>query len=182
VKLGSRINKFRKQSGLTLQKLSELTDVSVGFLSNIERDLTSPSISNLQKICSALDIDLVKLIQPDEESKTVVRAHQRRKMFYSETSKIKYELITEGNKKINGFCITMEKGADYGKVSHGHSSDELGIVIKGEMELTIDGDTYLLTEGDSIYIEANLPHSYRNLGDSECISYWVLVGKVETNY
>lgn len=182
MKLGARINKLRKQSGLTLQNVSELTDLSVGFLSNIERDLTSPSISNLQKICSALNVDLVKLIQPAEESKTVVRADERREMFYSETSKIKYELITEGNKKINGFCITMEEGADYGKVSQGHSSDELGIVIKGKMELTINGDKHVLSEGDSVYIEASAPHSYRNVGDSDCISYWVLIGKVESNY
>ena len=182
MQLGQRLNQLRKQSGLTLMKLSELTDLSVGFLSNIERDLTSPSISNLQKICGALHIDLVKLIQPAVDDKAVVRAGDRREMFYSQKSKIKYELITEGSKRINGICITMEKGADYGKISSGHASDELGIVVKGQMELTIGDNTYVLSEGDTAYIEANVVHSYKNIGDSECISYWVLIGSVETNY
>lgn len=180
--IGQRLRQVRKQLGLTLQKLSELTNLSVGYLSNVERGLTSPSVSNLQRICGALNINLVNLIQPAEENKIIVRVNERREMFYSQKSKIKYELITQGNKKINGICIVMEVGADYGKVSSSHASDELGIVVKGKMELKIGDDTYILSEGDTVYIKANEAHRYKNVGDTECVSYWVLIGSVETNF
>lgn len=180
--LGPRLKELRKQSGLTLQELSRLTSLSIGFLSNIERDLTSPSISNLQKICNALKIDLVNLIKPLMEDKIVIRANERREMFYSKRSKIRYELISEGNKKINGICIVMEKGADYGKIPVSHDSDELGIIVKGSLEIRIADNAYILSEGDTVYIDANLEHSYRNIGDTECVSYWVVMGNIDKNY
>lgn len=179
MELGERLKHLRKQKGLTLQNLSDITDLSMGFLSNIERDLTSPTISHLQKICSALNIDLVDIIQPSVENKVLVKQNERREIFYSKESKIKYELITEGQKSINGMCITMEEGADYGKISYGHSSDELGIVVKGTMQIEIGGKLYIVNEGDTVYIQANVPHKYKNIGPSKCISYWILIGNIQ---
>ncbi|MDK2986561.1 MAG: hypothetical protein PWQ96_2205 [Clostridia bacterium] len=174
MQLGEQIKKIRKQRGLTLQQLADMTDFSIGFLSNIERDITSPTVSSLQKICEVLNVNMVELIQPSEDKKIVVRKHQRRELYKSSESKVKYELVTEGNRKIQGVCITMEPGANYGDESRGHSKDELGIVLQGTLEIVLDDKTYILNEGDSIYIEANHPHRYRNIGKDQCICFFVL--------
>lgn len=179
MELGERLKNIRKTKGMTLQKLSEMTNLSMGFLSNIERDLSSPTISHLQKICGALNIALVELIQPSDDNKILVKKEERQEIFYSKTSKIKYELITEGQKSLNGICITMEEGADYGKISYGHSSDEIGIVVKGTMQMEVEGKQYIINEGDTIYIKANVPHKYKNIGSGQCISYWVLIGNIQ---
>ena len=60
MKLGEKIKAIRKKLGYTLQELSEKTELSIGFLSNIERDLNSTSISNLQQICKALNVNLME--------------------------------------------------------------------------------------------------------------------------
>ena len=65
MKLGEKIKTIRKNKDYTLKQLSEITGLSIGFLSNIERDLNSPSINNLQQICSALGINLMEIL--DEE-------------------------------------------------------------------------------------------------------------------
>ena len=62
MKLGEKIKAIRKKLGYTLQELSEKTELSIGFLSNIERDLNSPSISNLQQICQALNVNLMEIL------------------------------------------------------------------------------------------------------------------------
>ena len=55
----------------------------------------------------------------------------------------------------------------------GHGYDEIGIVVKGELEIELDKTLYHLYEGDSIFIKQNTPHRYRNPGFNSSIVYWV---------
>jgi transcriptional regulator with XRE-family HTH domain len=175
MQLGEKLKELRKRRGYTLQQLSEITGFSIGFLSNVERNMTSPTVSSLQKLCEVFNIKMVELIQPSEEDKIVVKKEERREIYKSIKSRVKYELLTEGNKKIQGVCITMEPGADYGDVSRGHAEEELGFVAKGKMEIIVEEISYVLNEGDTIYIESNKPHKYRNIGEEECICFFALV-------
>ena len=58
-------------------------------------------------------------------------------------------------------------------VSWGHGYDEIGIVVKGELEIELDKTLYHLYEGDSIFIKQNTPHRYRNPGFTSSLVYWV---------
>ena len=66
-------------------------------------------------------------------------------------------MLSGRNGNLKPICITIEPGGDYGEVPLGHEGDEFGIILEGSMEITINNDTYLLGEGDSIYIEAYQP-------------------------
>ena len=77
MKLGEKIKTIRKNKDYTLKQLSEITGLSIGFLSNIERDLNSPSINNLQQICSALGINLMEILDEEIASNPVTRAAER---------------------------------------------------------------------------------------------------------
>jgi mannose-6-phosphate isomerase-like protein (cupin superfamily) len=70
----------------------------------------------------------------------------------------------------------MEPGGDYGESPNGHKGDELGIVMEGKMEITVEDEVYILEEGDCIYIKAFVPHKYRNFGNTPCSSLWVVQG------
>jgi len=174
MELGNKIKALRKSRGITLQQLADATDLSIGYLSNLEREATSPTISSLLKICEVFNTDLSSFLSPLPEENLVVRKEDRREMFYSTTSKVKFESISEKAGKLKGYCITIQPGGDYGEISRGHLQDELIMVIQGALLIFVAGKEYLLTEGDTIYIEASAAHQYRNDGDTDCVIYCAL--------
>ena len=68
--IGQRIKEIRKSKSITIQKLSQFTDLSVGYLSNLERNQASPTLNNLQRICVALGISIRDLLSPSGEERT----------------------------------------------------------------------------------------------------------------
>lgn len=170
--LGEKIKYYRKRKGLTIKELSELTDLSIGFISNLERDLNSPSVSNLQQICEVLDINLMEILNSNNDKQYIVLKNNRKEIFSTEDNKIKFEMLTSGNKELNGIAITIEGNTDYNDTSWGHNYDELGIVVRGSLEIQLDSETYTLYEGDSIYINKFTPHKYKNPSHETNITYW----------
>ena len=71
--IGQRIKEIRKSKSITIQKLSQFTDLSVGYLSNLERNQASPTLNNLQRICVALGISIRDLLSPSGEERTLIR-------------------------------------------------------------------------------------------------------------
>lgn len=173
--IGPSLKRIRLQKGLTLRELALSTKLSIGFLSNLERGINNPTISSLSKVCQALGTNLVDFLQnPRQEQGLIVRKHEREKYFYSKSSGITYELVSVERKALRAVCITAEPGGNYGKVPIGHEGEELGIVLSGSLEITVEDETFTLNEGDSIYIDANVPHKYRNTGEFDCVTLWVV--------
>lgn len=172
MQIGERLKQFRKKNNLTLQEVSDMTGFSTAYLSKVERDITSPTISSLLKICKILNTNLVDLIYPQEEMSNLIKKEERQEIYVSHEPKIKYEIITKDDKKIKGIFIKMEPGS--GDVSIGHPEEELVLAIKGVTEIEVDGKKHILTEGDALFIEANVPHGYKNIGNYECVFYCVI--------
>lgn len=180
MQIGMLLRSVRLEKGLTLRDLSSMTGLSTGFLSNVERDINSPTISSLTKICQALNTTLVALLEDTSlAEKRVIRKHEREVLFSSKMSKAVYKALSSRDKRLRAICIEMEPGGDYGEVPLGHPGDEFGIVLQGSMEITVGGDPYMLQEGDSFYIDAFVPHKFRNTGQERSISLWVLESPVE---
>jgi transcriptional regulator with XRE-family HTH domain len=177
MKIGSKLKRIRTERCLTLRDLAESTNLSTGFLSNIERDINSPTISSLAKICKAVNVSLVEMLSDsnnNEVEEIITRNNERVPVFSSRKSKIRYEQIWGGRKNLKTYCIVVEPGGDYGAVSTlGHNADEVGFVIEGSLEVTVDEETYMLEEGDSVYVYANKQHKYRNIGTVRCVSLWI---------
>jgi len=175
-KIGLKIKFIRKNKKITLSTLSEKTGISIGQLSNIERDLRSPSIANLQKICDVLEMPLNDLLTLSEE-RLCVKKGERIPVFDEYTqhnTTVTYESIIESNRILSGRCMTIHDKNVY-HTSTGHRRDEVGIVFQGEVEFIINGESYLLQEGDTLYIPAGYDHSFRRTSDDICISYWINV-------
>lgn len=172
MKLGEKIKAIRKRRNYTLKELSEITKLSVGFLSNIERELNSPSISNLQQICTALGINLMEVLEENKSVEPVVRIEEREEIFRNVHSCVKIESLLNGKSHMNGISITIEGNSGFSDMSWGHTYDEIGVVIKGELEIEVDKVIYILKEGDSIYIKAQTPHRYKNPKAIDSVVYW----------
>lgn len=169
-KIGENIKSIRKNKSFTLQDISDATELSLGYLSKLERNMTSPTIANLQKICSALDITMTELVSSFEDNKILIKKDDRKTIFESKTN-VRYEMTTEGVRNLEGVCMIIDDNSKE-NISYKHRTDEFGIVTKGSMEMTINGTKYILEEGDAIYIEAESAHSFKKLKNGECISYW----------
>ena len=173
MKIGEKIKAIRKNKDYTLKQLADITGLSIGFLSNIERDLNSPSISNLQQICSALGVNLMEVFDEEAGNNPITRATEREEIFNNTESSVKVESLLNGKASLNGIAITLDEGNNtFSDMSWGHGYDEIGIVIKGALEIELDKVVYQLNEGDSIYIREGTPHRYKNPNDGMSIVYW----------
>jgi len=170
--LGERIKEIRKQRGMTLQNLADETGLSIAFISKVERGLTSPTFSALMAICKGLGVDLASLAQPSEELHPIIKKNERIVMFPLADGRIKHEFGTQGSRKMKGLWITLKPGTN--DISRGHPEEEVGIVVKGSIEVVIGKDAFVLEEGDTLYIEAHVPHSLTNIGNEDCVCFFAI--------
>ena len=183
---GSRIREMRKRRGLTLKEVAETTGYTIGHISQIERDLKSPSLVALRKIAACLNCSEVWLIMDDselsakspEEGKKskesyLVRKENRIPMKIPEID-VSYSIFTPSKlpnaqeAQMTGLIVRLKPNTWVTEkmISHGNYDESL-LLLKGELELRIDNSTYVIHEGDSFYIPKNCLHNYMNISDEE---------------
>lgn len=179
MEIGKKIKNYRKQINLTLQEIADRTGLSLGYLSNLERGLTSPTFDNLCSICAAMSVSVVDLIANTMGYEVSIKKKER-KPIYAKDYRTTYEYTSDQNMAMLGMCLTMH--ADYfgTEVSWGHDTDEFGVVTQGTMVFEIDGETYVLEPGDTIYIKAGIPHKWKKVGEEACVSYWTKLNYIKT--
>ena len=176
--LGNEIRQLRKVRGITLQQMALATGKSVGFLSQVERNLTRPSVAALQDISEALSVHIGWFFPEDgagpvDEREFIVRKNHRRRLTYSELSGTEYLGLHDHllSANLNGELALgisrYEPGASTGDDSYAHDGEEAGMVLSGRLELSIDGRVYLLEAGDSFSFSSRLKHRYANPSSSE---------------
>lgn len=169
--IGQKLKYQRNKAKLTLKDLSERTGLSIGYLSNIERGLTSPTLENLQLICNAMSIDMLAVINSTISFNPCIKKSERKVMFGNE-SQIFYQMLTGENMKLRGFCQIIPANYDDEVTTWGHEMDECGVVIEGGLFMEIDGVPYSLEPGDSVYLPAHTVHKFKRTSEGDCIIYW----------
>lgn len=170
-KIGEKIRILRKDKKITLKELADRSGMSVSFISNLERELCSPTIENLQKICGAMDVSLISLLDGKNWNSNVIRAESR-DILYQQDGQIRYESLSFGKGRLEGLIIEIQPNCVYEK-EWTHSYDELGLILEGELTIVMNQETYVLKEGDSFYIPAMSRHNLSNHSQGRCRSYWV---------
>jgi len=173
--LGLSIRIARKRRGLTIQQVADISQLSISFISQVERGLVSPSVNSLQKISRALGLQIGGFFEDQSRTSRVIRAHERPRLIYPNRSEEEYLLTPFRSKKLQVLYYRLKPGASSGEKPYTHDSDEeCGIVLHGSLEVAVAGETYLLNAGDAITFESGLPHAWRNVGDKECEALWVV--------
>ena len=181
--LGKELRSVRRAQGLTLQALADLSDKSVSFLSKIERGRARPSVTALQDIASALGFPVGWFFEndgpvPADERRNVVRASRRRRLSYSGVSGTDYmgfqdHLLSASLDGSLALGIShYEPDGSTGDDLYTHIGEEAGLVVEGEIELTLGKKTFLLKTGDSFSFSADTPHRFRNPGESRAAVVW----------
>ncbi|MBS0558554.1 MAG: cupin domain-containing protein [Proteobacteria bacterium] len=175
--IGAEIRGLRKARGMTLSDLAAASGLSIGYLSQLERDLATPSIKSLHAVSRALGVTISWFFQaqdvPEAERDLVVRRARRRRVDYS--SGLVDELLSPTlSGALELLSCRFPPGASSGHEPYTHAGEEVGVVIRGRLELWVDGRAVLLEAGDSFGFLSTLPHCYRNPGPEEAEVIWAI--------
>ncbi len=170
--IGERIKEQRIEKGLTLAELGEKTNLSISYLSQIERDKTLPSLVTLAEIAKALDTGMRYFFEAEKELVLVVRSDKRADLNPLDQPVSHYPLMPQdGVAKITVHKIIIQSHAGYEEISP-CKGEEVIFVLKGELSITVGDMDYILQEGDSVHYDAVQPHSWKNNLDEVCVILW----------
>lgn len=166
LQLGTRIRALRQARHLTLRDVAERAGVTESFLSQVERDVTSPSIATVQRIARALDLSIAQLFTEDADPGRVVRREARRKVVYPGLQSVDEFLTSNLAGRLQVILSTIEPGGGTGAEPYTHDSDEeVVVVLSGVLDLWVGDEHYVLREGDALTFSSRLPHWNANHGD-----------------
>ncbi|KXL52867.1 HTH-type transcriptional regulator PuuR [Anaerotignum neopropionicum] len=174
--IGSRLRELRNNKKLSIAELSKISDVSTGLISQIERDLVVPSVVSLWRLANALDTNINYFFEEQQQEDGVLIRRGDHKIIVTHRNNSFYKLLspTRAGHLLDMTEVRLKSGCAYEKETLCHSGEECGYVLKGTLTVHLNGNEYVLYEGDSIYFNSSLPHKYINNSEEECISIWAM--------
>lgn len=173
--IGARLREIRLAAGLSQRELASRAGVTHGLISTIEQNKSSPSVASLRKILEGVSLTMTDFFQ--EETRAPDRVAFRAEELVDLTSRLsrmngqrdpRMTLRQVGNAAAHGLQILHERyepGADTGETMLEHASHEGGVVVAGELELTVGAEIHILGPGDAYLFDSRIPHRFRNPGD-----------------
>ncbi len=177
--LGARLREVRHRRGLTLDEVASRARITLGYLSQIERDLTVPTLPTLARIAAELGVAIGRLFTADDTSPYGrVRRAERRRFAELDEALVQEQLTPTLGGQMHAFAYTLEPGGATELTVH--PGDEFAIVLAGEVEYDIAGQCHRLVEGDCLYFNACEPHRVLNVGDRRATWLWVNSPRTDT--
>ena len=168
--IGAHLRQLRMQRKLSLAQVSQAVGISVGFLSALERSQMSGSVGTLRKLARFYKTNILDFFQANGTSSRQVRPAQRKVLKAGEG--VQMELLAWGNAVMEPHLFRINPEAGSGE-SYSHEGEEFIYVLRGELEIALDGERYRLKPGDSFYFESSTPHRWKNPGHKETFVLWV---------
>lgn len=170
--IGARLQLVRKSKGLSQRELAKRVGVTNSTISLIEQNKVSPSVASLKKVLEGIPISLAEFFAADFD----VGAEPS--PFYPPerqpdvgNNDIHYFLVGK-SRQSRQMCVlreVMPPGSDTGEDMLCHDGEEGGVIVQGEVEVTVGDQVRVLRAGEGYYFESRQPHRFRNLGRSEAV-------------
>lgn len=177
--VGSNLRKLRKAKGLSLQRLAEASGVSVGMISQVERGLANPSMRLLTALRRALNISMQELFgedpvaAPETSDPNFVRRRANRPMI--DLGTLHKELLTPTDQRhLQIMILRMDPGGESGGKALSYPAEKGGLVLSGQVVLSVDGEVATLFAGDSFVFDSVSPHFLRNTSDEPAEVLWII--------
>jgi transcriptional regulator with XRE-family HTH domain len=177
-RIGVRLKHARLLNQLRLKDVAEKAGCSESMLSKIENERAVPSLTTLHRLCKSLNLSVSSLFNSETvEPWTIMRPGQRRTIGHAKAAGSEGVLAevlipsAEG-RLLEGFLVVIEPGGHTNGTLQ-HNGEEVGFVVEGQLELTINDGVHLLQSGDSFYFPSDLPHAYRNVGKTRMRAVWI---------
>lgn len=161
--VGIRIRNLRNERGLSLRALAELSELSPNTISLIERGETSPSVSTLHRLATALGVHISSFfIEPSERAQLILTPANER--IRSGSGSVLLESLGWGleEQTCDPFIVTLKPGASSGRRMMVHAGTELIHCLEGELDVEVAGEGCRLGPGDTLLFRGEQPHRWRN--------------------
>jgi transcriptional regulator with XRE-family HTH domain len=174
LKIGERLRRLRSSNSLTQEELANRAFLTKGFISQLERDQTSPSIATLKDILDVFGLRMAEFFKDDRQAKVAYqRAHRLLTSDSTEGRRIEVLVPDAQGRRMDPVLVTLEPGERSGP--HGpHEGDEFGFVLKGKLILKLDNIPHKLGREDCFYFSAQRIHSVENNGSHVARILWVV--------
>ncbi|MFP4385218.1 MAG: helix-turn-helix domain-containing protein [Spirochaetia bacterium] len=177
-RFGTIIREVRERKGLTLAALAGGAGISVSLVSQIERNVVSPSIDTLLKLADVLEIDLDYLFKDYRRNKKVrvLRSGEGRTM--TDPSGVVYRQLSILEEKekygIEAVLLEVPPGKGSGSREFGHPGKEMGIILEGQGRFTYGETREDLHPWDTVSFDSDIPHTFLNTGSKPLKAVWIL--------
>ncbi len=175
--VGRNLRRLRTRRGHSLERLAKLSGVSRAMLGQIETGKSAPTISLLWKVATALGVPFANLLTAQDAQSTAVLRSDRAKVLASSDGRFTSRALFpfDGERKVEFYELRLAAHHREDAQAHAPGTRENLIVAKGAIEIVAGKERpHALAEGDAILFEADVPHSYRNLGAVEAVLYLVM--------
>jgi transcriptional regulator with XRE-family HTH domain len=176
--VGKKLKSIRLKSDMTIQELASKSKVSSNMISRVERGLTIPSVEILMKLAAVFDKSINYFVEEVSTTHEIVFSSpgQRDTTVYDDEKNMHTESFTSGlrDPQFMSFLCTVPKGGTSGQKHMHHPGDELIFLVEGRLRVTIAGEEYALTTGDSLSFKSHLPHRWDNVGEGDARIIWTL--------
>ena len=169
--IGNKIKNLRNLCQLTQEELADRCELTKGYISQLENDLTSPSISTLTDILAALGTNLHEFFKEEEEPQIVFTKED----YFEKTSddvKTIWLVPNAQKNEMEPILIELKKGKNSMEIDP-HDGEEFGYVIHGKITLMNGDEEYEVKKGETFYLKGNLPHYIVNKHDTLAKVIWV---------
>jgi transcriptional regulator with XRE-family HTH domain len=178
VRIGARLKHARMVRGLTLKQVADAAKCSESFVSKLENDKASPSFTMLHRLTTILGANVAALFATAEEIGGVLSHSGSRPVIVTDQLRMgkgirlerlipySHSYLLQGN-----IHHVAAGGRSDGNIVH--SGEEVGYVLEGEIELTVDGRRFRAKAGDSFHFRSELPHGYRNIRSKRARVIWI---------
>ncbi|PRY70511.1 XRE family transcriptional regulator [Glaciihabitans tibetensis] len=169
--LGTYIRELRVKRTMSLRTLAGLSDVSVSFLSQVERGTASPSIASLMRIAKSLDQTIGSLFEHPSTNSRLVRAGEGPRLVHPKRQWAEELLTPRDFSRLQVIRSTLAVKGTTGPemLSYGGASESSIVVESGSLTFTLGAEEFLLAEGDCLSYDASMPHRITNAGATPCV-------------
>ncbi len=170
--ISARLRKLRRERGLTLREVSKATQLSQGFLSQIENERVGVSFSTLIRLAHFYGVNLSELVHSVEDTSRplVSRLAQRSPAIRTQDYSIEW-LVSEPDCALEVDIVTVEPGGSSGGL-YSHEGEEFAFILEGNCTVEVNGSQYDLKAGDLLYFRSDVPHGWRNTSESKARILW----------
>jgi transcriptional regulator with XRE-family HTH domain len=175
VDVGERLRDLRRLRRATLKTIADRAGVSESFLSQVERGRASASIASLRRIAGALGVSVADLFEPGGPPQPrVLRRDDRPALAFGILGR-KLLLTPRPLQHLEVFVGELDVGGSTGTEAYAHGdSEELFVVLSGDVQLELGGAVYELEQGDSIDYRSSTPHRVTNVGEERAEVMWII--------
>ncbi|MDF2988956.1 MAG: putative transcriptional regulator [Eubacterium sp.] len=171
--IGEKIKQLRIKNGLTQEELANRCELSKGFISQLERDLTSPSIATLMDILESLGTNLKDFFNESVNEKVVFKKDDVFVKEDKESGYILRWLVSNAQKNMMEPILITLSPSGSSEVDDPHEGEEFGYVVSGGIIVCLGTQKFKVKKGESFYFKPTAPHNIVNAVKSDSVILWV---------